>query len=84
LDGSQLPPAKSKQDRVTYCWSQNTERESSCTFELTGNEDSTYFFTWCFILDSELNFESHIRNVTKIAFLPPEEHCQGVAVLLSV
>jgi hypothetical protein len=34
------------------------------------------------ILDSELNFSSHIWNVIKIHFLPSEEHCQGVSISL--
>jgi hypothetical protein len=35
------------------------------------------------ILDSEQNFESHIRNVIKIAFFPPGEDCHGAAVSFS-
>ena len=41
MDGSQLPPAKSRQDQGTYCWSQSIDRESGLTFEFTGNKDKT-------------------------------------------
>jgi hypothetical protein len=67
LDGSQFAPAKSRQDRGTYCWSQSTERESGIL--IPGQKKIKHQVKKRgVILNSELNFKSHNRNVIKIAF----------------
>src|SRR4029434_2136474 len=34
----------------------------------------------CVILDSDLNFNSHINKVTKTAFFSPQEHSEGTTI----